>query len=131
MVLLVQAGHVIAVQASVLFLDVGVQHALPIGGVQQAGQQGWLFGVMRTRSLFAFFDDGMGLVPQSLCNDGLMLAGVALALVRHLTQVHAVAQQLEHILLIHGTSGVKTAALSHPGLGGVPLNLEFAHQLGS
>lgn len=58
-----------------------------------------------------------------------MLAREGLAFVRDLPKVEAVAQHGEQALLVNDLSIVAATVLRDPHLGGVPLDLQFAHEL--
>src|SRR5579884_4091681 len=80
---LVQVRDVVAVLPSVLLLDEGVQHALPVGREQQARQQRRMLGGVLARRLPAPFDEGIYSVPQRRGDDSLVLTRIPKAVVRN------------------------------------------------
>lgn len=86
----VQDWRVVAVPLA-LFVGVAGHQFLAVGGQQQAGQQGFGLAARRPLALRRIrFNQRMDGIPLRLRDDGLMLAGVVLAFVVDLAQIHPV-----------------------------------------
>ena len=104
------------VPLAVFLLRVCRQHALAVGGIEESRQQRRRLVVAVTgRAALALRNDGVDRLPLRRRDDGLVLAFENLALVRDLTQVQAIAQQLEQVLLINDPTVVKLSGLGLPG----------------